>query len=432
MAQLESSDRTRIHYQTAGNGTAASFQQVVALAAAILFIGSGLAAFCGDDEYPAVGALDLTDGDIAWSLRSWDEAYRTVIGASEDVVLIEESVSIEESLSVLRAPRVLTWRTMAYDAADGSERWRRATGHTPPPPGPIDGQGIVVLADQEAGALVGLDVLTGVEQWSVASREVPLANSPTVVVVWDMAHPGTPSPFRGMDRLTGNELWVTDILLSDQSGDILPSNQLGSLARPPAAVLDEILVVPTGTTITAIDMRTGAMLWQAPQLGHFAAADGTIIGQRGTGKPGDWTTVSALDAASGRERWKVNQTLPQSGDLVAGDGVIVFMDQINTQTSSEPVLIAYELSSGTKRWHVPLPRDRYLAPQRISGTSLVLLGDREVGVLSTTDGATIWSAKEPFGSPDNIQPQMISVGSNGAAVFVASNSIPAACAPNCD
>ena len=174
------------------------------------------------------------------------------------------------------------------------------------------------------------------------------------------------------------------------------------------------------------------MLWQAPQLGHLAGADGTIVGQRGTGKPDDWTMVTALDAASGRERWKVMQTLPQSGDLVTGDGLIVVTDQINTQTSSEPVLIAYELSSGAKRWHAPRPRDRYLAPQRISGTSLVLLGDREVEVLSTTDGATIWSKKEPFGSPDNIQPQMISVGSNGAAVFVASNSVPAACAPNCD
>jgi outer membrane protein assembly factor BamB len=197
-------------------------------------------------------------------------------------------------------------------------------------------------------------------------------------------------------------------------------------------VVHEILVVPTGTTITAIDMRTGAMLWQAQQLGHLAAADGTIVGQRGTGKPGDWTMVTALDAASGQERWTVGQTLPQSGDLVAGDGVIVFMDQINTQNSSEPVLIAYELSSGAKRWHVPLPRDRYLAPQRISGTLLVQQGDRELAILSTTDGATIWSAKEPFKSPKGIQPQMISFGSNGAAVFVASNSVPASCAPRCD
>ena len=397
--------------------------------AAILVAGFVFASCGGDDSaagYPAVGALRLSDGDVAWSVRSPVEAYRTVIGASDDVVLIEESVSIESA-------RALTWRTVAYDAADGSERWRRATGYTPTPPGPIDGQGIVVLADHDAGALVGVDALTGTEQWRVVSREIPLANSPTVAVVWDMADPGTPSRFRGVDRLTGDELWVSDILLSDQSGDILPSNQLGSgFARSPAAVLDEILAVPTGTTITAIDMRTGAVLWQAPQLGNLAAADGTIVGQRGTGRPGDWTTVTALDAASGRERWTVTQQLPQSGDLVAGDGVIVFMDQINTQNSSEPVLIAYELSSGAKRWQGALPRDRLFTPQRISGTSLVLQGDREIAVVSTTDGATIWSETEPIGSSKKIQPQMISVGSNGAVVFVSRSSVPALCAPNCD
>src|SRR5687768_14682226 len=102
MAQIESSDPTRIHYQTAGNGAAACFQRVVVLAAAILVTGFVLAACGGDGEYPAVGALNLTDGDDAWALRSKDEAYRTVIGASADVVLIEESVSIERGA-------VLTW-----------------------------------------------------------------------------------------------------------------------------------------------------------------------------------------------------------------------------------------------------------------------------------------------------------------------------------
>ena len=399
----------------------APLQRGAVLGAAILVIGSALAA-CGDDEYPAVGALDLTDGDDVWSLRSADEAYRTVIGASEDVVLIEESASIYGTGAGNWGVR--NWRTMAYDAVDGTERWRRGTAYTPTPAGPIDGQGIVVLADEDAGALVGVDVLGGVEQWRVASREVPLASSPTVVVVWDMAGPLTPSPFRGRDRLTGDELWVSRILLSNPRGNDVP--------RSPAAVLDEILVVPTGTTTTAIDMRTGAMLWQVPQLGYLAAAEGTIVGQRGGSDPSRRSrlTIRALDAASGEERWTVVPELSQFEALAAGDGVVVIMDQINDHNSSVLVLIAYELSSGSQRWQVPLPPDRPLRPHRISGTALVLLGYRELGVVSTTDGATICSAKEPVGSPDGIQP--ISVGSNGAAVFVASNSLPQACAPHCD
>jgi outer membrane protein assembly factor BamB len=361
-------------------------------------------------EFPAVGALRLSDGAVAWSVSSPEEVYRREVGASEDIVLIQESVSFERA-------RVLTWRTIAYDAANGSERWRRLTADTLTPPGPVDGQGIVVLADQDAGALVGVDVLTGEERWRVASRDVPLANSPTVAVVWNLAayeaDPGTPSGFRGMDRLTGDELWASDTLLpyptwlSDQTGY--------AGLRSPAMVLGEILAVPTGATVTAIDVQTGAILWQAPQLGHLGAADGVIVGTRGPVQPGNWITFTALDAASGQERWTAPGRPPSPRSfLAAGDGVIIIFAPPDYPSDSL-VLIAYELSSGTERWRVTRIGD----PQLISGTSLVMRLDNELAVLSTTDGATLWAAIEPFGSP-----RMDSVASNGDAVFVAINSLP--------
>jgi outer membrane protein assembly factor BamB len=393
----------------------------VVIGATILVIGSVLAWWNGDDaEYPAVGALRLTDGAVAWSVRSPDEAYRTVVGANDAVVLVEVNESTPSVLQ--RIIRIIasgagSRQTIAFDAADGSERWRRSTGDTPTPPGPFDGQGIVVLADPDADALAGIDVSTGEERWRVESGEVPLAHSPTVVVVWDAASQASPARFRGIDRLTGDELWVSDILVPEQHADFA--------GRSPAAALDEVIVVPTGATITAIDMRSGAILWEAPHLGHLDAADGTIVGKRGTNEPGNWITLTALDAASGQERWTAPQQLFSYGDYTVGDGVIVIMDQ-----AAFPVLIAYELSSGSQRWRVPLLRS--LWPQRISGTSLVMRGEREVAVLSTSDGAMIWSAMEPLGSSDQIVAQSISVGSNDAAVFVASNSVPAACAPRCD
>ncbi len=227
---------------------------------------------CPNDEFPAVGGLGITDGAVEWLVCSPEEAFRTVIGANADIVLIEESGPIDASGS-------RSQHTIAFDAADGSERWRRATGDTFTPPGPIDGQGIVVLADTDAGALVGVDVLTGEEQWRVESGDGLLANSPTVAVVWDAASQVTPVGFRGIDRATGDELWVSDILLSDESGNFV--------GRSPAAVLDEVMVVPTGATATAIDMRTGAILWQAPQLDDPDAADGAVVGTRGASGPAD-------------------------------------------------------------------------------------------------------------------------------------------------
>ena len=343
---------------------------------------------CPRAEYPAAGALGIADGAVAWLACSPDEAYRTVIGASDDVVLIEESGPTSRL-------------TIAFDAADGSERWRRSTASTRIPPGPFDGQGIVVLADQAARALVGVDPVTGEEQWRVASSETPLAHGATVAVVWDAVEPGGSARFRGIDRVTGDERWVGAAPLSDQSGVFV--------ARSPAAALGDVLAVPTGPTVTAIDLRTGAMLWQAPQLDHPAAADGVIVGTRGANGPAP--SVAALDAASGRELWAAPGR-PSYGELLAvGDGVVVVLDPGGSG------LVAYELSSGDERWRAA--QTTRVEPQLISGTSLVQLWEGELAVASTADGATIWSATQPFQSP-----LMNGVGSNGDAVFVAINSRP--------
>jgi outer membrane protein assembly factor BamB len=402
----------------------AFLKRVVVIGAAILVIGAVLIFRGGDDNDVAAGALRLTDGDVEWSVRSPDGAFRTVIGASDDIVLIEESIPNREGRYIdVSGPR--SRQTIALDAADGSERWRRATEYTPPPPGPFDGQGIVVLADRDASALVGVDVLTGEERWRVASSETSLAHSPTVAVVWNVAEPGTPSGgnppdpgtpsrFRGIDRATGDELWISDTLLSD------PHGYHG--ARSPAAVLGEILAVPINETVTAIDMRTGAMLWQRPQFEYLGAADGTIVGFRGVN--GSAPSVTAIDAASGQERWTAPGLPSPGGFLAVGDGVIVVLEAGGIVDSSGPELIAYELDSGAERWRARITLGRggelFTEPQLISGTSLVMRGAREgeLSVLSTTDGATIWSATEPFGSP-----RMNSFGSNGAAVFVVINSV---------
>ena len=349
---------------------------------------------CPSSEYPAAGALRIADGAVAWLACSPEEAYRTVVGASDDIVLVEE-----------RGPTGR--RTIALDAADGSERWRRSTANMPTPPGPFDGQGIVVLAadDQGAPVLVGVDAATGAERWRVASGEAPLAHSATVAVVWHAVEPGLSSRFRGIDRATGDELWVGDAPLSDQSGTFV--------ARSPAAVLGEVVVVPTGPTVTAIDLRTGATLWQAPQLDHPAAADGVVVGTRGTNVPPPSFTVAALDASSGQQLWTAPGR-PSYGDLLAvGDGVVVVLDP------DRPELVAYELSSGNERWRAAQTQTTYVEPQLISGTSLVGLWEGELAVVSTVDGTTIWSATQPFRSP-----LMNSVGSNGASVFVAINSLP--------
>ena len=72
----------------------------------------------------------------------------------------------------------------------------------------------------------------------------------------DAPGPGPPVRFRGIDRTTGAELWVGATPLTDMSG--------GFVARAPVAVLGDVLVVPTDATVTALNMGTGATLWESP------------------------------------------------------------------------------------------------------------------------------------------------------------------------
>ena len=351
---------------------------------------------CPSGEFPSAGALRITDGTVLWSACSPNEAYRSVDGASNDIVLIQEG-----------GPSGDNRHTIALDAADGSERWRRPIANTPMPSGPVDGQGIVVLAtvDRDTPALVGVNALTGEELWRVGSSDVPLAHSATVAVVWDGDTTSNfgEGQFRGIDRTTGEEVWVSDISLSDQSGVMV--------GRSPAAVLGDVIVVPTGTTVTAIDMRTGARLWQAPQLTHLHADDGVIVGIRGVGGPPTLARVTAIDAASGDQLWTAPGQESYGGLLAVGDGVVAVLD------SNRSGVVAYEVSSGNERWRAT--RTMSVEPQLINGTSLVLLWEGQLGVMSTTDGATLWSVTQPFGSP-----LMNSAGSNGDAVFVTINSLP--------
>jgi outer membrane protein assembly factor BamB len=352
---------------------------------------------CPSGEFPSAGALDITDGTVLWGTCSPDKAYRTVIGASDQVVLIQEN-----------GPRGQDQRTIALDPANGSERWRRPGANTPMPSGPVDGMGVVVLAtaERDAPALIGVDSLTGEELWRVASSDVPFAHSATVAVVWDWDRISNfgEGQFRGIDRGTGDELWVSDTPFSD------PSQSAMSVGRSPAVVLGDVIVVPTGTAVTAIDTRTGATLWTAPHLDSFSVTDdGIIVGNRGEEGPN--AAVTALDAASGEQLWTAPGHLSYGGFLAVGGGVVAVLD------STRAGVVAYEVSSGTERWRAPLTP--FAEPQLISGTSLVLLWEGQLAVMSTSDGATMWSVTQPFKSP-----LMNSVGSNGDAVFVAINSLP--------
>lgn len=351
----------------------------------------GAVSACPEGELAAAGAVDLASGEVRWTVCSAAEVYRTLAGVSDDLVVLSE----------LAAPEV---ETVVLSAADGAEQWRRPTlGQPVEMPGGTVAAGGIVLSwvGDEIGSegLAGLDAATGEVEWQLDERLAVLGQSETVAVVasFDPAIDGPPV-VRGIDRATGAEVWTSDIVFADLSGV--------GVARSPAAVWDGTIAVPTGESLTALDIATGATRWVGPQTDHPVATEGVVVGTIDSGR-----TIRALDAFSGEVLWEAPGRASYGDLLAIGDGIVV-VNALDT-----PELIAHSLRDGTERWRVDAAGVG--EPQMIVGTTVVTLWEGTLSTLSTADGSLLWMLDEPFGSL-----WMSSVGVDAATVVVAMNSRP--------
>jgi hypothetical protein len=406
---------------------------------------------CDGALLPALAALDPSTGEFRWTHCSADPAWREVRGATDDVVYVDETLpapsgspSVDGQLNAV----------VAIDAGNGDELWRVSVARQPLgwPLGPFAGSGVVVVAvdDDNGAAIVGLDASSGDTRWRVALADLgapavptgnpgsvvaPLANTPDVAVV------AVPSGLVGLDRVTGAQLWSSNVSLLDESGVGVargPAAVDGSTVMVPAAseivtgvVTDGGLMVsgpdlPPGETVTmpmgpsrliAVDASTGVTLWQGPRLDHPAAAEGHVVGyvRSGMGSSGPNSEVVVVDATTAEQLW--SQPGRESyGDLWAiGDGA-VFVNGVGDD--SLPTVVAYELDSGDERWRRstgPGLSD----PQQVVDDGVVLLW-ADLVMLSTTDGTTRWALP---GSVDAEAP-MSGVGHNATSVFVSFNGLP--------
>jgi outer membrane protein assembly factor BamB len=406
---------------------------------------------CDDGLLPALAALDPTTGAFEWTYCSTDVAWREVRGATDDIVYVDSTMP--DPAAEPSASGQLT-AVIAVDARSGHELWRVPVARQQLgwPLGPFAGSGVVVVAvdDDNGAAIVGLDATSGDTIWRVAQADLsaaaasvgtpdpvvaPLANTDGVAVV------AVPSGLVGLDRVTGTQLWSSDVSLLDESGVGVargPAAVDGSTVMIPAAseVITGVAVdggvivsgpdLPPGDTVTipmgpstliAVDASTGATFWTGPRLDHPTAADGYVVGyvHSGMGSPsGPNFEVVVVDAATGEQLW--SQPGRESyGDLWAiGDGA-VYVNDIGDD--SLPDVVAYELDSGDERWR--RSTDPVLSdPQQVVDGGVVLLWT-DLAVLSTTDGTTRWT------TPASVSPEtpMSSVGHNSASIFVTFNGL---------
>lgn len=130
------------------------------------------------------------------------------------------------------------------------------------------------------------------------------------------------------------------------------------------AVSGQTVIAPMGNTLVAVSAATGKELWRGPntELGAAAAASGGlafVLGEDGF--------FRALDAATGRERWKVEfaQFKACRSRPVVRDGVVYVSRGVRLAeaTAKGPArhmryLVALDASTGQERWryaHAPTP-----------------------------------------------------------------------------
>ena len=161
--------------------------------------------------------------------------------------------------------------------------------------------------------------------------------------------------------------------------------------------------------VLALDAATGRERWRArlgpTYAGHGGSDDGPIstpaIGQGAVFALGPHGLLIALDAATGRERWRhdlvkeYGATAPQWGfaasPLIEGDLVIV-----PTGGDASRGLLAFERETGRLAWSAPVAKDTAYASAvaaTIGGVrQIVAAAGDTVFAVAPRDGRLLWSA----------------------------------------
>jgi outer membrane protein assembly factor BamB len=240
----------------------------------------------------------------------------------------------------------------ALDAADGKDLWRTR----------IDGWVYAVRTDAgtvvtgtRGGGVQAWDAARGTLRWerSGAQTEFETAESGPTIAGRAVHYQGG-GRLHAVDALTGAEMWSYPV------GDL---GAMGAMPSRPVAA-DGVVYLTAGTRVLALDARSGAERWHfdAPALifappayvpGPGASGGGVyVVDQLGT--------VYALDAAGGRQRWRVATEPRQSMEPVVVAGGAVHL-------GAGSALYTLEAAGGTPRW-------RFAAQNEVVGSPAVADG----------------------------------------------------------
>ncbi|WP_281429937.1 SAV_2336 N-terminal domain-related protein [Streptomyces asiaticus] len=258
----------------------------------------------------------------------------------------------------------------ALDAEDGAERWRLST------------DGWVYSLKVDRGTVVTGTRGGGVQAWEAANGEL----------LWEMqglqtdfetpesgpaVHDGTvyvraDARLRALEARTGAERWSYPVGDAASCGGV----PLRLLAAP-----DGVVYVSAGTRVLALDIARGDVRWRFEAPAVFLCAPAYAPGPAVTGG-GIYIadclgTVYAIDAANGRDRWRIATEARQSIEpVLVADGSV--------HLGSGTALYTLDAVTGTPKW-------RFRAGGEVIGSPVVADGRVHFGsadsCLYTVDAA---------------------------------------------
>ncbi|MEU7189628.1 PQQ-binding-like beta-propeller repeat protein, partial [Streptomyces sp. NPDC045369] len=264
----------------------------------------------------------------------------------------------------------------ALDAADGTEQWRLGS----------DGWIYALTADRgtvvtgtRGGGVQAWEAATGERLWETGGVQTdfetadlgPVLHEGTVLVWAD-------GRLKALEARTGAERWS------------YPVGDTASCGGVPVRLLpapDGAVYVTAGTRVLAIDLARGEVRWhfEAPAafLSRPAFAPGPAVTGGGLYLADYLGTVYALDAADGRDRWRIATEARQSTEpVLVADGAV--------HLGSGQALYTLDAVTGTPRWRFQAGGEVIGAPVVADGRVHFGSADHCLYTLDATGGQLRW------------------------------------------
>ncbi len=175
----------------------------------------------------------------------------------------------------------------------------------------------------------------------------------------------------------------------------LPDGSTGGVSSVPVPLIAGAVVAgDVRGMLHAVDAETGAVRWRfqtdATEVSAAAAAAPTLPSHAGLVYATGWAGLSALEAASGAERWRLPRHAYDSWRLRAADGAVY--------AGGPRGLTALDAETGAERWRfVPDGNRPVRSSYSLATAAVVLVVDAEGSVygVDSAGGRLLWRSRLP-------------------------------------